>query len=539
MTALPNDAHPDLVQCSCVMPVGSPNTTTGLVFTVQFTVLTEVELGSYTFYAEPTSASNFVYAPDTNNPSNKTPILYEYVPSTVEVSELAEYAITLAANPAEGGSVSGAGSYTDGATATLNATANEGYTFINWTENGTAVSTDAIYSFTVTADRDLVANFVNIFTKDIIGYGTGSGGYYLIASPVAENIAPSSSNGFITDEYDLYYFDQTGDNDGNEWINYKDDENGGFDLVNGVGYLYASQENTTLTFIGTPIENGTKEVTLHKNNDADWGGWNLIGNPFAEIAYIQDIDGEVVSFYTMDDNGEQLKLVESFTSIEPMEGVFVNAEENEEVLTFTTTQPAKGSLVTLNLSNNHGFVDRAMVRFDASRPLPKFQLRKNSTKLYIPMDDNDYAVVRGESMGEIPVSFKAEENDNYTLSFKADNVEFGYLHLIDNLTGNDVDLLQTPSYSFEANISDYANRFKLVFAIGNNSDDNFACFSNASYVINNEGDATLQVVDINGRILKSESINGCANVNVNAASGIYMLRLINGDNVKVQKVVIQ
>ncbi|MBO7617993.1 MAG: T9SS type A sorting domain-containing protein, partial [Bacteroidales bacterium] len=48
-----------------------------------------------------------------------------------------------------------------------------------------------------------------------------------------------------------------------------------------------------------------------------------------------------------------------------------------------------------------------------------------------------------------------------------------------------------------------------------------------------------QVVDVTGRILKSETINGCANVNVNAAPGVYMLRLINGNNVKVQKVVVK
>ena len=78
-----------------------------------------------------------------------------------------------------------------------------------------------------------------------------------------------------------------------------------------------------------------------------------------------------------------------------------------------------------------------------------------------------------------------------------------------------------------------------MFATGNNESDTFAFFSNGSFVINNDGAATLQVIDVTGRIVKSESINGCANVNVNAASGVYMLRLINGDNVKVQKVVVK
>ncbi len=70
------------------------------------------------------------------------------------------YSVELSANPTEGGSVSGAGFYAkDGSTATVTATPNEHYNFVNWTENGDEVSTDAEYSFTVSGDRELVANF--------------------------------------------------------------------------------------------------------------------------------------------------------------------------------------------------------------------------------------------------------------------------------------------------------------------------------------------------------------------------------------------
>ena len=132
-------------------------------------------------------------------------------------------------------------------------------------------------------------------------------------------------------------------------------------------------------------------------------------------------------------------------------------------------------------------------------------------------------------------------NDNFAY-FSNGNIIVngeGTLQVID-MTGNDIDLLANPSYTFEAKKTDYRSRFKLVFATGNNSnDDNFAFYSNGSFVINNEGNATLQVIDMNGRIMKSESINGCANVNVKAAAGVYVLRLVNGDNVKVQKVVVR
>ena len=69
------------------------------------------------------------------------------------------YTITVSANPTNGGNVTGGGTYQQGQSCTVNATANTGYTFTNWTENGNVVSTNANYTFTVTSNRTLVANF--------------------------------------------------------------------------------------------------------------------------------------------------------------------------------------------------------------------------------------------------------------------------------------------------------------------------------------------------------------------------------------------
>ena len=170
-------------------------------------------------------------------------------------------------------------------------------------------------------------------------------------------------------------------------------------------------------------------------------------------------------------------------------------------------------------------------------------LNPDDTKIYFPMEDSDYAVVYANNMGEMPVNFKAAVNGTYTFDVNVGDIEMGYLHLIDNLTGADVDLLVTPSYSFEARKTDYADRFKLVFAhltsVEENDAEPFAFFSNGSFIIVNQGNATLQVLDMNGRILQSETINGSSSVNVNAAAGTYMLRLVDGDNMKVQKVIVK
>jgi murein DD-endopeptidase MepM/ murein hydrolase activator NlpD len=56
----------------------------------------------------------------------------------------------------------GGGSYSAGQIATLTAQYIVGYTFDNWTENGMEVSNNTSYSFTVTGDRNLIAEYVNV-----------------------------------------------------------------------------------------------------------------------------------------------------------------------------------------------------------------------------------------------------------------------------------------------------------------------------------------------------------------------------------------
>ena len=66
---------------------------------------------------------------------------------------------TVTATAGEGGSVEGGGTYEANTIATLIATPAEHYTFTNWTVEGSEVSTDATYSFEVTTDVEVTANF--------------------------------------------------------------------------------------------------------------------------------------------------------------------------------------------------------------------------------------------------------------------------------------------------------------------------------------------------------------------------------------------
>ena len=97
--------------------------------------------------------------------------------------ELLKYEVTASVNDEEFGSVTGAGIYGYGEEATLTATPNEGYKFVNWTENDTVVSEETEFTFVVKGNRNFVANFVTLHevitsvNEENFGTVTGAGIY--------------------------------------------------------------------------------------------------------------------------------------------------------------------------------------------------------------------------------------------------------------------------------------------------------------------------------------------------------------------------
>ena len=400
-------------------------------------------------------------------------------------------------------------------------------------------------------DRYSYKNQVRILfgaSRTVTGYGdsTESDKWVLIASPVPGSMSPTEVVNLIASEathYDLYRFNQSNED---EWENYKahntnpDD----FTLVNGQGYLYASKADVTLGFPGFVNPANSQIVSLTystENPNASMHGWNLVGNPFnAQVT-------SSLPYYRMNENGDGFESATNATAVSPMEGIFVHttAEEvaagtNKVIFTKQNRGDSdnNGGKLDMNLSQaNNRQVDNAIIRFDGGKGLEKFSFREGSSKIYMPVDGKYYAIVNAEAQGEMPVSFKAENNGSYKLSFTNENVEFGYLHLIDNLTGKDVNLLATPSYTFEAKTTDYESRFKLVFNVGAaDGSENFAFINDGNIILNGEG--MLQVVDVMGRILMQEE--NTTRVSTNGMTpGVYVLRLISGDSVRTQKIVVK
>ena len=323
------------------------------------------------------------------------------------------------------------------------------------------------------------------------------------------------------------------------------------------GFLYARKETGVIS-ISADNNNmfpatGTGIVADNLSNVSTtaFGKHNLIGNPYTCNAFVGR------AYYRMNTAGDDFTAATASEPIKPLEGVFIVFGETEtaDEVTLTTTDPTSlnagptnsnisinaSKVVTTRGNSNDVLIDRAIVHFGEGQMLPKFMLNPDNTKLYIPQGNKDYAVVRSEARGEMPVNFKAAENGTYTIDVEAENLEVNYLHLIDNLTGMDVDLLATPSYTFEARKSDIASRFRLVFDANTGNDetnDNFAFINNGELIVN--GNGTVQVIDILGRQMFSHEVNSSFRIqNSSFAPGVYVLRLVNGNDVKTQKIVIK
>ena len=401
--------------------------------------------------------------------------------------------------------------------------------------------------------------------KAITGYssysGSGVGGYYLLATPATMDACNETGMWPTGDQaaqanIDFYSFDQR--YEGAEWRNFKYGYTyfaGPLCMNQGQGYLYANPNDVTLTlqtrgYVSptSPYEdhpfaatNANINVPMSYNGSKPFAGYNLLGNPFTCNAYINR------AYYRMNDAGDAIIAAASATTaIKPCEGIFVLAADGDDnSVTFSTTVPsgAAPANVVINLKDSEMVRDRAIVSFGNERNMPRFQFNEAAAKLYIPQGEKEMAKVNSEAQGEMPVNFKADKNGSYTLSIDIE-ADMDYLHLIDNMTGADVDLLANPSYTFDARTSDYASRFRLVFSANDENGAStgsatFAYFNGSEWVVNSNGNATLQVVDVMGRVLSSETVNGNHTMNLNLSTGVYMLRLVNGNDVKTQKIVVR
>ncbi len=185
----------------------------------------------------------------------------------VNQGDVVYYTITAVASPAEGGTITGTGQYADQGTVRLTAIPNEGYIFVNWTENGVEVSTNAYWVFTSDSNRDLVANFIAAVTQNqTLNAGwnwfssyieLSNGGLSLVENALGSNgVQIKSQQNFVT------YSE-------GEWF-------GGLTEMNNEEMYQIRVGNTEeISFSGPAANPNNHPITLAN-------GWNWIGYPMDE-----------------------------------------------------------------------------------------------------------------------------------------------------------------------------------------------------------------------------------------------------------------
>ena len=361
--------------------------------------------------------------------------------------------------------------------------------------------------------------------KTIQPYTEGvSDGWYTIASPVDHANTSLVTNG----NYDLYSYDEKN----MLWLNQKKPANNitGFD--EGEGFLYANAAVQALRFAGN-MKATDEQVTVplsYQSSNENLKGFNLVGNPFTRNLNYGDITlgGAPLTIYYSVEDGTQLEAHNiSTTPIKPGQGFMVQASAEGQNLVFnpsSSKEQAEANPGYISIEASDGiFTDRAFVQFDGGNILHKTSLSDNSTRLSVTRHHADFAaIIADASENELTLSFKAVHDGPYTLNVSITNLDLEYLHLVDHLTGADIDLLQNPSYTFEAKTNDYAARFKLVFNTENSSNTYLGDFV--------EGETA--IIDMTGRVVATDG-------NTQLAPGVYIIRTVKGNETNSKKIIIK
>lgn len=351
--------------------------------------------------------------------------------------------------------------------------------------------------------------------------------WYAISSPVSTPVVTSVDNLIATgtEKYDFFRYNETNAT----WENYKVHD---FDFENGRGYIYRRTNDATLTFTGTPNNGNDIPVNLSYTEamDEHLKGFNLIGNPYTtEYALGREC-------YSLNTNGTWAAQTSSYL-VQPFEAVMVQADE-AGTYTFTngSSKDAPKAVEALAIKvNGNGFEDVTYAMLENGKGLNKINhLAEEAPALSIAANGSNYAIAYlGYEVESFPLTLNAQAG-TYTIALNSQISSLSYVHLIDNLTGKDIDLLSNV-YTFTTD-GNSANRFlvKLSPSSLQATEGEIATWNGNSWTVKGEG--TLQLFDVMGRKVLSQEVSELSTINTDhLSSGVYVIRL--GE--KSQKIVVK
>ena len=378
--------------------------------------------------------------------------------------------------------------------------------------------------------------------------------WYGISSSVHKSGQTYEEMGSVTNllggTYDMFYYKESE----SKWINQKATVSpyaaAYTNMESCRGYIYRNAADVVLSYSGETnvgeISQYTLSYTSELTNDA-LKGINLVGNPYPHkiykgVAFAVTADTLETGYYTIGGDGACTSTLNT-VAIDVNQAVLVKAKSGSNGKKLTFKDKTKAPVAKSNNDNikfivsNSQYEDVAYALFDKGAGLDKINHRNaDIPMIYIPQDDNNYAIaMMSDDTKSFNLNLKAMTMGQYTLSYKADG-NFSYLHVIDRLTGEDVDMLMEGEYSFIASPSDAENRFivRLEYSNGyeNPEDSIFAYQSGSDIIVNGEGE--LQIFDVMGRRVATQYVSGVETINLQS-HGVYIFKL----NEKTQKIVVR
>lgn len=315
---------------------------------------------------------------------------------------------------------------------------------------------------------------------------------------------------------------------------------------NGIAYLASYETETTAEFTGILNKETSYKVTTDYSASNLMANYNLVGNPFTyNINWATDVkltginDGYAV---VKEDGGYEYK---TDGIIKVGEGFMVNsAKGRSHNITFQknaiTAKRNATNQINIVASSKYG-TDNVIINFseNESHVFPKLNnFNRNIADIYVKENDTVYGIYNyNNDIDEIPLYFDAKEMGTYTLTFDVKG-NYENLYLLDKMTGEKVNILLENEYSFIANSNDNSERFVLMFDNSQQTTDNsqFAYINNGELIVNSAG--TIQIIDMMGRVvMTNDNHNGRINIS-GLDNAAYLIRCINENGVKVQKIVV-
>ena len=449
-----------------------------------------------------------------------------------------DYTIAISANPSNGGSVTGGGTFTQGQTCTVNATANSGYTFVNWTENGTQVSTNPNYSFTVNGNRNLVANFqvqtqqytISVSASPSNGGSVTGGGTFTLGQTCTVNATANSGYTFVN-------WTENGTQISTN-ANYSFPVTGDRNLV-----AHFTTQNYVITAIADPAAGGSVSGS---------GGYN-----HGESCTLTATAYTGYSFINWTKNGTQVSSNPTYTFTVTETATYVAHFSIQNYTVTATSSPSNGG--TTNGGGTYNYGQTCTVTASAANGFAFTNWTENGTQVstnasysFTVTNNRNLVANFAQSTHTITATAGANgfitpsgtvvvaEGSNQTFTIIPD---YGYEIYEVYVDGG---LIGAPSsYTFQNVTSNHTlfATFIRIDGIGENDEMSIVIYPNPTSGLVNiicQDAEQLNVYNTFGQLLISQNTNGNDQVTIdisNLPSGIYLIQLVSKEGLATKQII--